>query len=256
MDVLSIPTDENNIVYKAIEMLYNSIGQTPSELKITINTQIPVARGLGSSASVIVGGLLAANELLGRPADEAALLSIAAEIEGHPDNSTPAILGGFVLSSLEEDGSVVYRKLNFPKDWNITVCIPDYELATNIARSVIPDEIPIRDALFNLKRSAMLIQAVNTADKELMKYALQDKIHQPYREKLIPGLKEIKEALKHEENVLGVVLSGAGPSVLIISYGNNLDKIRKTVSDVWDGLNVKSDILTLPVEETGAVIVE
>ena len=256
MDVLSIPTDENNIVYKAIEMLYNSIGQTPSELKITINTQIPVARGLGSSASVIVGGLLAANELLGRPADEAALLSIAAEIEGHPDNSTPAILGGFVLSSLEEDGSVVYRKLNFPKDWNITVCIPDYELATNIARSVIPDEIPIRDALFNLKRSAMLIQAVNTADKELMKYALQDKIHQPYREKLIPGLKEIKEALKHEENVLGVVLSGAGTSVLIISYGNNLDKIRKTVSDVWDGLNVKSDILTLPVEETGAVIVE
>lgn len=256
MDVLSIPTDENNIVYKAIEMLYNSIGQTPSELKITINTQIPVARGLGSSASVIVGGLLAANELLGRPADEAALLSIAAEIEGHPDNSTPAILGGFLLSSLEEDGSVVYRKLNFPKDWNITVCIPDYELATNIARSVIPDEIPIRDALFNLKRSAMLIQAVNTADKELMKYALQDKIHQPYREKLIPGLKEIKEALKHEENVLGVVLSGAGPSVLIISYGNNLDKIRKTVSDVWDGLNVKSDILTLPVEETGAVIVE
>ena len=161
-----------------------------------------------------------------------------------------------MLSSLEEDGSVVYRKLNFPKDWNITVCIPDYELATNIARSVIPDEIPIRDALFNLKRSAMLIQAVNTADKELMKYALQDKIHQPYREKLIPGLKEIKEALKHEENVLGVVLSGAGPSVLIISYGNNLDKIRKTVSDVWDGLNVKSDILTLPVEETGAVIVE
>ena len=102
----------------------------------------------------------------------------------------------------------------------------------------------------------MLIQAVNTADKELMKYALQDKIHQPYREKLIPGLKEIKEALKHEENVLGVVLSGAGPSVLIISYGNNLDKIRKTVSDVWDGLNVKSDILTLPVEEKGAVIVE
>ena len=256
MDVLSIPTDENNIVFKAIEMLYNSIGQTPSELKITINTQIPVARGLGSSASVIVGGLLAANELLGRPADEAALLSIAAEIEGHPDNSTPAILGGVVLSSLEDDGSVVYRKLNFPKDWNITVCIPDYELATNIARSVIPDEIPIRDALFNLKRSAMLIQAINTADKELMRYALQDKIHQPYREKLIPGLKEIKDALKHEENVLGVVLSGAGPSVLIISHGNNLDKIRKTVSGVWEGLNVKSDILTLPVEENGAVIVE
>ena len=107
MDIISIPTDENNIVYKAIELLYNSIGQEPAELKITINTQIPVTRGLGSSASVVVGGLIAANELLGRPADEAALLSIASEIEGHPDNVAPAILGGFVFSSLEEDGSVV-----------------------------------------------------------------------------------------------------------------------------------------------------
>lgn len=256
MDVISIPTDENNIVYKAIELLYNSIGQSPSELKITINTHIPVARGLGSSAAVIVGGLLAANELLGRPADEAALLSIAAEIEGHPDNSTPAILGGFILSSLEEDGSVVYKKLPWCKDWNITVCIPDYELATNIARSVIPDEIPIKDAIFNLKHSAMLIEAINTQDKDLMKIALQDRIHQPYREKLIPGMKEIKEALKHEENVLGVVLSGAGPSLLVISHGNGLDKIKETVSNVWLNLNVKSDILTLPIEENGAVIVE
>lgn len=256
MDIISIPTDENNIVYKAIELLYNSIGQTPSELKITINTHIPVARGLGSSAAVIVGGLLAANELLGRPADEAALLSIAAEIEGHPDNSTPAILGGFILSSLEEDGSVIYRKLPWCKDWNITVCIPDYELATNIARSVIPEEIPIRDAVFNLKHSAMLIEAIHTQDAELMRVALHDKIHQPYREKLIPGMKEIKEALKHEENVLGVVLSGAGPALLVISHGNNIDKIKNIVSNVWLNLNVKSDILTLPIEETGAVIVE
>lgn len=256
MDTLSIPTDENNIVYKAIEMLYNSIGQSPSELKITINTSIPVARGLGSSAAVIVGGLMAANELLGKPADEAALLSIAAELEGHPDNSTPAILGGFILSSLEDDGSVVYRKLNWPQGWNITVCIPDYELATNIARSVIPEEIPLRDAIFNLKRSAMLLQAVNTADVELMKFALQDKLHQPYREKLIPGMKEIKEALKYEDNVMGVVLSGAGPALVVISHGNNLNHIKDIVSKVWLNLNVKSDILTLPIEENGAVIVE
>lgn len=256
MDFISIPTDENNIVYKAIELLYNSIGQEPDELKITINTHIPITRGLGSSASVVVGGLLAANELLGRPADEAALLSIASEIEGHPDNVTPAILGGFILSSLEEDGSVVYRKLKWPKDWNITVCIPDYELATDIARSVLPSEIPIKDAVFNLKRTAMLIEAVNAADIDLMKYALQDKLHQPYREKLIPGMKEIKEALQHEENVMGVVLSGAGPSLVIISHGNNLDKIKNIVSKCWLDLNVKSDILTLPIEESGAVIVE
>ena len=255
-NVLSIPTDENNIVYKAIELLYNSIGQTPSELKITIKTNIPIARGLGSSAAVIVGGLMAANELLGRPADEAALLSIATEIENHPDNITPAIVGGFVVSSLEEDGSVIYSKMNWPKDWNITVCIPDYELSTSIARSVLPAEVPMKDAIFNLKHTAMLVQAVNTHDEKLMKVALNDRLHQQYREKLIPGLKEIKEALKHEENVLGVVISGAGPAILVISYGNNLDKIRETVSNVWLDLNVKSKILTLQVEENGAYVID
>ena len=255
-DIISIPTDENNIVYKAIELLYNSIGQTPSELKITIRTQIPIARGLGSSAAVIVGGLLAANELLGRPADEAALLSIATEIENHPDNITPALVGGFVVSSLEDDGSVVYSKMNWPKDWNITVCIPDYELSTSIARSVLPAEVPMKDAIYNLKHTAMLVQAVNTHDEKLMKIALDDRLHQQYRERLIPGLKEIKEALKHEENVMGVVISGAGPSVLVISYGNNLDKIRNTVSHVWDELNVKSKILTLKVEENGSQIID
>ena len=255
-DLISVPTDENNIVYKAIELLYNSIGQSPSELKITIKTQIPIARGLGSSAAVIVGGLIAANELLGRPADEAALLSIATEIENHPDNITPAVVGGFVVSSLEEDGSVVYSKINWPKDWNITVCIPDYELSTSIARSVLPAEVPMKDAIFNLKHTAMLIQAVNTHDEKLMKIALDDRLHQQYREKLIPGLTEIKEALKHEDNVLGVVISGAGPSVLVISHGNNLNKIRETVSKVWLDMNVKSKILTLQVEEQGAKVID
>ena len=255
-DLISVPTDENNIVYKAIELLYNSIGQSPSELKITIKTQIPIARGLGSSAAVIVGGLIAANELLGRPADEAALLSIATEIENHPDNITPAVVGGFVVSSLEEDGSVVYSKINWPKDWNITVCIPDYELSTSIARSVLPAEVPMKDAIFNLKHTAMLVQAVNTHDEKLMKIALDDRLHQQYREKLIPGLVEIKEALKHEDNVLGVVISGAGPAVLVISHGNNLNKIRETVSKVWLEMNVKSKILTLQVEEHGAKVID
>lgn len=255
-DIISIPTDENNIIYKAIELLYNSIGQTPSELKITIKTNIPIARGLGSSAAIIVGGLMAANELLGRPADEAALLSIATEIENHPDNITPALVGGFVVSSLENDGSVVYSKMNWPKDWNITVGIPDYELSTSIARSVLPQEVPLKDAIFNLKHTAMLVQAVNTHDEKLMKIALDDRLHQPYREKLVPGLKEIKEALRHEENVMGVVISGAGPAVLVISYGNNLNKIREIVSNVWNDMNVKSKILTLQVEENGAQVIE
>lgn len=250
-----MPMDENSIIYKAVELLYNSIGQTPSELKITVQSQIPIARGLGSSASVIVGGLLAANELLGRPADEVALLSIATEVEGHPDNVTPSIVGGLVLTSLEDDGSVVYRKLNWPEEWQITVCIPDYELSTEISRSVLPKEVPMQDAIFNAKRLGMLIQAINTKDAELMKMALQDKLHQPYRMKLVPGLDKIMDNLKHEENVLGCVLSGAGPAIVVISQKNNLERIKSIINDTWEEMNVKVNIMTLPVETQGAQII-
>lgn len=251
-----IPKDENNIIYKAVEMLYNSIGQSPSELKINIKSQIPIAKGLGSSASIIVGGLLAANELLGKPADEAALLSIATEVEGHPDNVVPAIVGGFTMTSQEEDGSIVYRKLPWPEEWHLTICIPDYELATDISRSVLPKEVPLQDAAFNARRTAMFIEALHTKDAELMKLALQDKLHQSYRTKLVPGLQDIMDNLKHEENVIGCVLSGAGPSILIVSQRNNLEKIKSIVSETWANYNVKTNIQTFKVEEHGAQILE
>ena len=249
-----IPRDKTNLVYKAVEMLYNSIGQEPSELKINIQTGIPIARGLGSSSSIIVGGLLAANKLLGDPADETALLAIATEVEGHPDNVAPAILGGLVLSSQEDDGSVSYFKMNWPEDWDLTVCIPDFELSTEISRSVLPKEVSMADANFNAKHLAMLIQAINTQDHKLMKLALQDKLHQPYREKLVPGMKDIMDAFKHEDGVLGCVLSGAGPSILVISYKYDVDKIKSIVKDIWESQNINVDVRTLKVEESGAII--
>jgi len=258
VDELSIEhmeLNENSLIYKAVELLYNSIGQTPSELKINIHTDIPIARGLGSSASVIVGGLMAANELLGRPADDAALLSIATEVEGHPDNIVPAFVGGLVLASQEDDCSIVYRKLNWPEEWSLTLCIPEYELSTEISRSVLPAEVPMCDAVFNAKRLAMFIEAVNTKDAELMKFALQDRLHQPYRMKLVPGLEKISENLKHEENVLGCVLSGAGPTILIISHKNSLDKIHSIVRQTWNDLNIKADIKTVNIENSGAEII-
>lgn len=249
-----IPRDENSVVYKAIELLYNSIGQTPTELRVNIQTSIPVSRGLGSSAAVIVGALMATNKLLGNPADESALLSIATEIEGHPDNVTPAVVGGLVMSSLENDGSIIYRKIDWPDEWAITVCIPDVELATEISRSVIPKEVPIEDAVFNLKRMGMFMKAVHDCDSELMKVALTDKLHQPYREKLVPGLKELNEAFKHEEDVLGCVLSGAGSSMLIISKQGVIDKVQSVTQEIMDNLNVRADIRTLKIEQNGAEI--
>jgi len=250
----SIPRDENNIVFKAVEMLYNSIGQEPSELKINIQSQIPIARGLGSSSSIVVGGLLAANKLLGNPADETALLAIATEVEGHPDNVAPTILGGVVLANQEEDGMVTYTRLQWPDEWDITVCIPDFELSTEIARSVLPKEVPMQDAIYNAKHLALLIQALNTKDAKLMKSALKDRLHQQYREKLVPGMHEIIEAFKHEDGVLGCVLSGAGPSMLVISHKYDLDKIKSTVKDIWETQNIKVDCRTLKVEEQGAVV--
>lgn len=249
-----IPMNENSIIYKAVELLYNSIGQSPSELKITIHSEIPVARGLGSSASIIVGGLIAANELLGHPADEAALLSIATEVEGHPDNVTPAIVGGLTMASSEEDGSIIYRKLNWPQEWILTLCVPEYELPTVISRSVLPKEVPLEDAVFNTKRMGMFIEAVNTLDIELMKLALKDKLHQPYRMKLVPGLEKIMENLKHEDNVIGCVLSGSGPSILVISLKNNLDRMKAIVKETWEVMDIKSDLYTFPVESKGAQV--
>ncbi len=254
-DILSVPKDKNNIAYKAIELLYNFIGQTASDIKITIKTGIPVARGLGSSASVIVGGLMAANKLLGNPADDAVLLSIASEVEGHPDNAAPAMFGGFCLASMEDDGSVVYSKIQWPENWKLTVIIPDYELDTKISRSVLPEKISLQDAAFNLRKCAMLVDAVYRQDAEQMKKCLKDKLHQPYREKFIKGFKELNSLLDNNEDILGCVISGSGPTILVISKNNAFEKVENDVNNLFESLNVSCDIKTLSVENEGTKVI-
>ncbi len=247
-----IPTDESNIVYKAVDLLFTYIGQTPNSMRINIYSDIPLARGFGSSASVIVGGLMATNELLGSPADEATLISIATEIEGHPDNIAAAMLGGFVLSSVEIDGSVTTRKLPWPEDWKITMCVPDFELPTSISRSVLPEMISLKDAAFNARRTAMMVEAINKQDAKLFKLGMQDKLHQPYRTKLVPGLDEIMKNLRHTENVLGTALSGAGPGIVVITQGSNTDEIKNIIKDTWEEYSVKVELKTVNVETNGA----
>lgn len=254
-NVLSIPKDENNIAYKAIELLYNYVGQSVCDVKITIKTGIPVTRGLGSSASVIVGGLVAANKLLGNPADDAVLLSIASELEGHPDNVAPAIFGGFCLSSMEDDGSVNCSKINWPENWKLNLLIPDYELDTKIARSVLPEKISIKDSAYNVRKCAMLIDSVYRHDSELMKKCLKDKLHQPYREELIKGFKEIRTILENKDGILGCVISGAGPTILVISENDGFDKVEGEIKKIFYDLNVNCDIRKCEIENEGTVVI-
>ncbi len=254
-DIISIPKDKNNIAYKAIELLYAYIGQSVSDIKITIKTNIPVARGLGSSASVIVGGLVSANRLLGSPADNAVLLSIASEAEGHPDNVTPAMFGGFCISSMENDGSVICSKILWPESWKLTVIIPDYELDTKISRSVLPEKISFSDASYNVRKCAMLVDSVYKQNAQQMKRCLKDKLHQPYREKFVKGFKELNELLNSYDDILGSVISGSGPAILVISTDNAFEKAENDVDGLFKSLNVSCDIRTLNIENEGARII-
>jgi len=249
-----IPQDKNNIVYKAVELLFSYVGQTPQSMRINIYSDIPLARGFGSSASVIVGGLLATNELLGRPADQDTLISIATEIEGHPDNVAPAFLGGFVLSSIESDGSVTTRKLPWNNSWKITMCVPDFELQTSISRSVLPEMVSLKDAAYNAKRTAMMIDAIHTKDDKLFKLSMQDKLHQPYRMKLVPGLEEIMQNIKHHDNVIGTALSGAGPGIIVITNDSNTDEIKNIIQETWNNYGVNASLKTVQIEDNGAEI--
>ena len=160
------------------------------------------------------------------------------------------------MTSLEEDGSIVYRKVNWPEDWILNILIPDYELVTEISRSVLPSEVPMRDAVFNAGRTAMFIEALHSHDEELMKLALQDKLHQPYRAKLVPGLEDIVANLRHEEDVLGCTLSGAGPAICVISKKNKVEKVKSIVTEAWNNYNVKTSVYSFKPELQGAEVIE
>lgn len=251
-DKRTFDVDNKNIIYQSFKKFHEKIDTEMSGYEVYVETYIPIARGLGSSASVISGALTAANEINGRPLTKQDLIDIAASIEGHPDNTTPALTGGFVVASIEDDGHVLYEKIDWCKKWKISVCIPDYKLLTELARSVLPEKVAFKDAVYNIQKSAQLITAISNQNADIMKSALKDKIHQPYREKLIPGMPEIIKELNKEENVLGCVLSGAGPTLAVITEGDNINNVKEIVHKIWYDLDIKYEIMTFDPEEEGA----
>jgi len=253
-DVRTFIVDEKNIIYQSVQKFYEKINKKIEGYEIYTETEIPIARGLGSSASVIAGTLIGINKLNDDILTKQDLIDIAASIEGHPDNTTPAFVGGFVVASIEDDGNVLYQKINWPKEWKISVCIPDYKLLTELARSVLPKEVNFKDAVYNIQKSAQLITAITNKNEDIMRSALKDRIHQPYREKLIPGMVEIIEKLNKEENVLGCVLSGAGPTLAVITNNDKIDNVKKIVYRIWYDLDIKHEIKTFEPELSGATV--
>lgn len=254
-DVRRFEVDEKNIIFQSFKKFHEKTNTQMTGYEVNVETEIPIARGLGSSASVIAGALIGANELNGKPLSEHDLINIAASIEGHPDNTTPALTGGFVVASIEDDGTVLYEKIKWCDDWKISVCIPDYKLLTELARSVLPKEINFKDAVYNIQKSAQLITAITNGNENIMRSALKDRIHQPYREKLIPGMVNIIEKLRGEQNVLGCVLSGAGPTLAVITKGDNIDNVKQIVHKIWYDLDIKYQIMTFDPTNQGATVI-
>lgn len=211
-EILARP--ENNLAYQAAQVLFDRVGIRPKGLRIRQEINIPLARGLGSSAAAIVGGLVAANALTGGLLGQQDLLRLAVEMEGHPDNVTPALVGGFTVACMHE-GELLFVKIDPPAGLEAVVAIPHIPLSTKEARKVLPSEVNLGDAVFNLSRASLLVAALSVGRTDLLVAATQDRWHQPYREPLVPGLRAVFQAAL-EAGARGVALSGSGPSVIAL----------------------------------------
>lgn len=213
------PADEQNLVYKSARYLYDLCGRPMHGLRLRQVNRIPMARGLGSSSACIIGGLVGANELLGRPLPDDELLKLACALEGHPDNVAPALLGGLVAAVME-GGQVYYHKQPLRSDLMFAAFIPDFELRTSAARAVLPREVPRQDAVYNLSRAALLALSLSGGDYQNLRAAVGDRLHQPYRMGLIAGAPEVF-GLAQRLGAYAVYLSGAGPTLMALVAADN-----------------------------------
>ncbi|MGB9866673.1 MAG: aspartate kinase [Bacillota bacterium] len=248
-----LPEAPDNLVVRAMFRLFDKVGYAPSGLCVRLENHIPIARGLGSSAAAIVGGLVSANYLAGSPLNQQQLLDLAAEMEGHPDNVSAALLGGFVIST-REGQSVRYMRLEPPFGIETIVVIPQRELKTQDARRVLPKAVSLEDAVFNISRACALVGSLMTGEYEALDWATEDRLHQQYRDALAPELRALlKEA--RAAGARGAVLSGAGPSVLVFA-DRNRDLIKQRMKEVLNSKGMECTVLDLHVDLDGARVVQ
>lgn len=240
-----LPTGSDNLVMKVIKKLWPADQALLNRAFITISSEIPLARGLGSSAAATIAAAWAAAAFAERKPIPHAILNSALEFEGHPDNLAASLMGGFVVSSRDEN-TCRYEKLAWPDKWKVISIIPQQSLSTSEARAVLPKEVLLEDAVFNLQKTAILVAAVARTDDHGLKHALTDRLHQPYRQALIPLLAETKAVLADLSH-LGCVISGAGPSVTVIVHATDFDQVLESLKK-WAVTNKSvSKIMPLPV---------
>ena len=246
--------DERNLVYKAMQRLFRYIGYEHKGLKLTLENNVPLTRGLGSSSAGIVGGLAAANKLTGGKVSDDELLRLATELEGHPDNVSPALLGGFTVSVLRKDRlgriAVDYVKTDMNDDLRFAALIPDFILKTKKSRTVLPNTVSRSDAVYNTGHSALLASSLILGKYDNIRYAVGDKLHQRFRKTLVPHMDDLF-SLCYAKGALGVYLSGAGPTVMAMVRRNN-QNFEREVREALEKKYRRWSLKMLDVDNRGA----
>ncbi|MGL5035466.1 MAG: homoserine kinase [Microcystaceae cyanobacterium] len=257
-----VPTDKSNLIYQAFLKLYQAFGQSPPSLHLEIDLGIPLARGLGSSATAIVGGLVGANTLLQKtmtpyqlkPFNRGEVLDLAIEMEGHPDNVAPALLGDCQLS-IQTEANLRIIPIAWQSQLVPIVAIPNFELSTEMARSVLPKDYSRADAIFNASHLGLLLRGLEKGRGDWLTIAMEDQIHQPYRQSLIPGYGAVKAAAR-SAGAYNLVISGAGPTLLAIASPEQAASVASAMEQAWQTEGIVAEAQVLKLDGQGARVTE
>lgn len=249
-----LPTDEKNLVYKAMKYLFEKAGYNPKGLKLTLSSEVPVTRGLGSSSACIIGGLVAANELSGKKFSAREIMSMATKLEGHSDNVCAAYLGGFTVSVFDKD-EVFYYSHKINGDLKCLVLIPDYAVTTQKARNTLPGYYPKRDVAFNISHASLLVASIVSGNYENLLCAIDDRVHEPYRKIFIDGYQKLYNKLK-SYGALGTFISGSGPTLASIIEADDAEFFYEDIKEYTDKAFPTWKVVLLDIDNEGAKVIE
>lgn len=247
----SLPRNSTNLIYRAMSFAAQRESLTLPPIDLAVHNDIPLASGLGSSAAAIVGAIKLAGLLCGKDIANQSIQDYATEFEGHPDNVGAALHGGFVINCVGVDRKVCSVRFDWPSKIRTVVVSPHTQLPTHVARMALSRTLSRSDAVFNLQRTSLFTAALAKQRYDLFGEAMRDRLHQPRRESLVPGLAEAL-ALPQMKGLLGVALSGAGPSIIALVTGNE-EEIGKKISDCFAAHKIRSDVRVLEVDNEGLV---